>query len=125
MNVLDSSAWLEYALGSKIGAEFRPIVINVTELRVPTSTIYEVTKKLLLTTSEENAQKVAFQMQSGHVVPLSSEISIAAASMAITHNLPMADSIIYTTSMIYDAELWTTDSHFENLPGVRYFAKQA
>jgi predicted nucleic acid-binding protein len=123
MNVLDSSAWLEYALGSKIGAEFRPIVLNITELIVPTITIYEVTKKLLLIASAENAQKLAFKMQSGHVVPLTSEISIAAASLAITHNLPMADSIIYTTSMIYDAELWTTDSHFENLPSVHYFQK--
>jgi predicted nucleic acid-binding protein len=123
MNVLDSSAWLEYIIDSPLADTFEPIIFNAAELIIPTITIYEVTKKLLLTTSAENAQKLAFQMQSGRVVSLTAEISIAAASLAITHNLPMADSIIYTTSMIYDAVLWTTDSHFENLPAVRYFSK--
>ena len=35
----------------------------------------------------------------------------------------MADSIIYATAKIYNAEIYTQDRHFENLDNVHYFVK--
>ncbi len=42
----------------------------------------------------------------------------------LQYKLPMADSIIYATAQIYNAEIYTQDKHFENLKQVRYFAKK-
>ena len=36
--------------------------------------------------------------------------------------LPLADSIIYATAVLWDAELYTQDKHFENLDRVHYFS---
>ena len=35
----------------------------------------------------------------------------------------MADSIIYATAVLCDAELYTQDKHFESLDRVHYFSK--
>jgi len=40
-----------------------------------------------------------------------------------TQRQALADSLIYATARRHDAELWTQDSHFDGLPGVRYVAK--
>ena len=34
----------------------------------------------------------------------------------------MADRLIYATTQLHRAELWTQDADFEGLPGVNYFA---
>jgi hypothetical protein len=36
----------------------------------------------------------------------------------------MADSIILATAKAFNATLWTQDSDFENIPGVKYFPKK-
>jgi predicted nucleic acid-binding protein len=36
----------------------------------------------------------------------------------------MADSIMLATAQEYRATLWSQDSDFENIPGVRYIAKK-
>jgi predicted nucleic acid-binding protein len=37
--------------------------------------------------------------------------------------MAMADALIYSVARSQEAELWTQDSHFENLSGVRFFKK--
>ncbi len=39
------------------------------------------------------------------------------------HALPMADAIILATAQAYEAVLWTQDSHFKEIDGVRYIPK--
>jgi predicted nucleic acid-binding protein len=56
-------------------------------------------------------------------VDLTSNISILAAKISIDHHLPMADSIILATSRVYGATIWTQDSDFKEIGGVRYIAK--
>jgi predicted nucleic acid-binding protein len=58
-------------------------------------------------------------MQRGRVVPVDLPLALAAA----VNGLPLADSLIYATAQLHGAELWTQDSHFEGLAGVRYFPK--
>jgi predicted nucleic acid-binding protein len=123
MNVIDSSGWLEYIHASQIGAVMKPIVLNHSELIVPSITIYEVTKKLLRERGEEYALAIASQMQQAKVIALDAELSILAADLSLKYRLPMADSIIYAAAQKSEAILWTTDAHFENLPDVRYFPK--
>lgn len=59
------------------------------------------------------------------IVPLDTQIALAAADLRARHRLATGDAIIYATALAQDAELLTCDAHFEGLEGVRYLAKMA
>jgi predicted nucleic acid-binding protein len=63
-------------------------------------------------------------MQKGTVVDLTAPLAIAASKLSLEHNLPMADSIILATAREFDATVWTQDSDFKNVGGVKYFPKK-
>ena len=62
-------------------------------------------------------------MQQSEVVDLDATLAFRAASLGLRHKLPLADSIIYATAQSRGATVWTQDSNFDALPGVRFFAK--
>jgi predicted nucleic acid-binding protein len=123
LNLLDSSGWLEYLLDSPLADTFEPVLQKPGELIVPSIVIYEVVNKLLFERDEDYALTVAVQMRQGKVVNVDAALAVYAARVGKDYRLPMADSIIYATALLYDCTLWTTDQHFEGLPGARYFAK--
>ena len=120
-NVVDSSGWLEYLADSKSAAFFAPAIEDTAHLLVPVITVYEVCKKVLRERGENEALQVASLMQSGQVIDLDSALALDAARYA----LPLADSLIYAIALRHGATLWTQDEHFKDLPGVKYWAKQA
>jgi predicted nucleic acid-binding protein len=115
--VVDSSGWLEYFTGSSRAQFFAPAIEDTENLVVPIITIYEVFKKVHRERGESAALQVASSMQGGTVVDLDLSIALDAARL----QLPLADSIIYTTAQRHGAVLWTQDDHFNGLPSVRYF----
>ena len=119
MNLVDSSAWLEYLADTKRGDLFAAPIEDVKKLIVPTISIYEVYKKVLREAGENAAAQVYGLMSLGQIVELDSSLALEAAQ----YPLPLADSIIYATALRYQATLWTQDSHFEHIKGVRYFPK--
>jgi predicted nucleic acid-binding protein len=123
MNVVDSSCWIEYLMDSSIGKNIVSVIETPGELVVPTITLYEVYKKLINEKDEKYALDIIHYMQTGKVIVLDADLSIFAAKVSKTYGLSMADSIIYATALRYDAELWTSDKHFENIPGVHCFPK--
>lgn len=122
MNVVDSSAWLEYLAEGPAAAFFAPAIEQPVKLVVPTVVLYEVFKKVRQERGESAALTVAALLQQGKVVDLNAPLAMAAANLSVAHKLPMADSIIYATTRAFDATLWTQDAGFEHLPGVRYRA---
>ena len=123
MNIIDSSFWLEYFAGTKAGDIVSDIVENIDELIIPTITIYEVFKKILLERNEDDALLAVGHMKQGKVIDLTEELSLSAAKISIKYKLPMADSIIYATNIRYNCILWTQDQHFSGLYSVNYFEK--
>jgi len=123
MNIIDSSCWLEYLMDTEIGVNVAQVVENPEELIVPTITLYEVYKKLLAEKGEEYALDVVSYMQTGTVIELNAGLSLSAAQISRKHKLPMADSIIYATSLRYSAVIFSCDKHFQDIPNVRYFSK--
>jgi len=123
MNIVDSSCWFEYLVGTELDTDIVMAIENPGELVVPTITLYEVYKKLLMEKDEEYALDVVSYMQSGVVVELNAGLSLSAAQISRKHKLPMADSIIYATSLRYSALLFSCDKHFKDISGVRYFPK--
>ncbi|WP_018949713.1 type II toxin-antitoxin system VapC family toxin [Thioalkalivibrio sp. ALMg11] len=123
MNVVDSSAWLEYFANGPNADSFAEPIEATGELIVPVISLYEVFKRVLQQRDEGAGLQAVALMQQGMVVELSSSIALSAARIGAEKRLPLADSIIYATAMDRDATLWTQDSDFEALPGVRYFPK--
>jgi predicted nucleic acid-binding protein len=119
VNVVDSSAWLEYFADTDRARFFAKAIEDSERLIVPSICIYEVYKMILRERGEEAATQGFSLMSLGTVVDLDSTLAMEAAR----HMLPLADSIISATALRYGATLWTQDCHFENVSGVRYFPK--
>jgi predicted nucleic acid-binding protein len=83
-----------------------------------------VFKVVLRESNENDALQAAVAMQRGTVVDLTAPLAIAASNLSIEYNLPMADSIILATAKEFNAILWTQDSDFEKISGVKYFPKK-
>lgn len=122
-NVIDSSAWLEYFGGTKNAANFTDVIRDTNWLIVPSIVVFEVYKKLLLSLGEEKALKGIATMRQGCVIDLDQELSLMAVNIQKNHGLPMADSIILATARFFNATLWTQDSDFKGIEGVKYFQK--
>lgn len=123
MNLVDSSGWLEYFTDGKNAKFFAPVIENSSELIVSVINLYEVYKKVSSEKDDESAIQVIALMQQPKVVEITSSISILAAKLSIKLKIPMADSLIYATAKAYNAIVWTQDSDFENLEGIKYFKK--
>ncbi len=120
MNVVDSSAWLEYFANGPNASFFAKPIEQPDELLVPSLTIYEVFKRVLQQRDEGNALRAVAVMQQGMVVDLDARLALSAARLSVDKKLPMADSVVLATAQLYGATLWTQDADFETLPGVRY-----
>jgi len=120
MNVVDSSAWLEYFAGGPNASFFAGAVENTAELVVPTLCLYEVFKRVLEQRGEGEALQAVAVMQQGAVVDLSPSLALAAAKISHEEQLPMADSIILATARAHGATLWTQDADFKGKEGVKF-----
>jgi predicted nucleic acid-binding protein len=123
MNVVDSSAWLEYFADGPNAKVFAPAIEGTADLVVPTISLLEVFKRVLQQRNEADALRVTAVMKQARVVELDSELALAAARLSFDLKLPLADSVIYATARKYDAVVWTQDKDFEGLANVRYVAK--
>ena len=120
MNVVDSSAWLEYFVDGRNAGFFAPAIEATDDLLVPSLCLYEVYKRVLQQRGDGDALEAVAVMQRGTVVELDAPIAVAAARASLEHRLPMADSIILATASAFNATLWTQDADFESLPRVEY-----
>lgn len=125
MNVVDSSGWLEYFADGPNAGFFAPAIQKLDELIVPTVSIYEVFKRVIQKKDESLALRAVALMEQGKVVELDTSIALRAAKLSLELKLPMADSLMLATAHAFGAVLWTQDSDFEHLEGVKYIrAKQ-
>jgi toxin FitB len=124
MNVIDSSAWLEYFANGPNASFFARAIEQTDDLVVPSLTLYEVFKKVLQQTDEGSALQAVAVMQQGTVVDLDARLALDAARISIKQKLPMADSIILAATQACEATLWTQDEDFKHIPGVQFCRKK-
>jgi predicted nucleic acid-binding protein len=120
LNVVDSCAWLEYFAAGPNAAFFGRAIEAAGDLVVPTLSLYEVFKRILLQRTEGDALVAVALMQQGTVVELDANLALSAARISVDLKLPMADSVMLAAARAFGATLWTQDEHFEGLPDVRY-----
>lgn len=120
---MDSSAWLEYYADAPGAAHFAAAIEATATLVVPSVCLLEVFKVVLRQRGESDALQAVAAMQQGLVVPLDATLALAAATVGVQHQLPLADSVVYATALQVGGVVWTQDEDFASLPDVRYFAK--
>ncbi|MGA2383345.1 MAG: type II toxin-antitoxin system VapC family toxin [Gemmatimonadales bacterium] len=123
MNVVDSSAWLEYFANGPHAGAFASAIQATEELVVPSITLLEVCKRVYQQRGEGPALQAVALMQQGAVVDLDAPLALTAAKISADGKLALADSVVLATARRFDATLWTQDADFEGLPGVRYRAR--
>jgi predicted nucleic acid-binding protein len=124
VNVVDSSGSLEYLADGPNADFIANSILATADLLVPTLSLYEVFKRVLQQRSEDDALQAVALMQQGTVVELSVSLALSAARISLNDKIPMADSIMLATARSYGATLWSQDSDFENIAGVKYVAKK-
>ncbi len=124
MIILDSSAWLEYFAGTGNGDIFAEYAEDFDNLVVPTICIYEVYKRILIQRDELSAQIAIDFMKNGKVIDINSEVAMTAAQHSHKLKLPMADSLIFATGLIYNSKIVTQDVDFKGLENVDYYEKK-
>ena len=123
MNIIDSSLWIEYFLENDIDSSIIDAIKDTENLYIPVISLYEVYKKFISIGDDKKANIAVGIMQNADVIGINPQLAVLAARLSKQHKLPMADSIIYATAVLWDAELYTQDKHFENLEHVHYFSK--
>lgn len=123
LRVVDTSAWIEWLVGSARGRRLGRQMPDKPQCIVPTIVQLELSKWLVREVGEERADQVIAYTQKCVVVPLDTAIALLAADLHREHKLATADAIVYATALHHRAELLTCDAHFERLPGVVFFAK--
>ncbi|OGO76110.1 MAG: twitching motility protein PilT [Chloroflexi bacterium RIFOXYD12_FULL_57_15] len=124
MNVIDSSGWLEYFANADNANFFAPAIRDEENLLVPSVCLYEVFKRICQQQGKQAALEGISRLYRGTIINLNDELALQAAQLSLTHNLPMADSIILATARAQNATLWTQDEHFKNIEGVKYIEKK-
>ena len=123
MILVDTSAWIEWLIDSATGAKVAEHLPEQAEWIVPTMVQLELAKWLTREVGEDKADQVIAFTQVCHVVPLDTEIALAAAEACRDHKLATADAIIFATAQAQGATLLSCDAHFEGLPGVSLIEK--
>ncbi len=123
MRLVDTSAWIEWLIGSPTGKAMKSAIPAREEWLVPTIVQLELSKWLAREVGEDKADQTVAFTQMCVVAALDTKIALAAADFCGTHKLATADAIVYATAVEYGADLLTCDAHFEGLPGVTFVKK--
>ena len=120
MNLVDSCGWLDYFADGPNALFFAEPIEQTDRLIVPSLSLFEVFKSVLLQRGENDALRAITAMQQGAVIDLDAFLALSAARLSVENKLPMADSVILATAREHDATLWTQDADFKGLEKVQY-----
>ncbi|HEY7577801.1 MAG TPA: type II toxin-antitoxin system VapC family toxin [Acetobacteraceae bacterium] len=123
MQLVDTSAWIEWLTGSSLGMIVAPELPDRGQWLVPTIVQLELAKWMAREVGEDQADRVIAFTQTCVVADLDTATALAAADLCARHRLATADAIVYATALARGANLLTCDRHFQNLPGVRFLPK--
>lgn len=124
MILVDTCGWIEWLANGALAEGFAPYMKDPADLLVPTTVQYELYKWVKRESDETTALDAIALADDSLIVPLNTEIALMAADLTLSHKLAFADAVIYASARKYQAELVTSDDHFEGLRGVTYIPKK-
>lgn len=125
MRLVDTSAWIEWLIDAPTAEAIASELPKRADWLVPTVVQLELAKWIRREVSPEKADDVIAYSQECRVIPLTTEIALAAADAAQQYKLPIADAVIYATARARGADVLTCDAHFKDLPDVILIEKCA
>ena len=123
MRLVDTSAWIEWLIGSPAGAAVASALPERGQWLVPTIVQLELAKWLQREVGEDKADQVIAFTETCIVADLDTAIALSVADLCTAHKLATADAIVYATALAHGADLLTCDRHFEGLGGVCFVPK--
>lgn len=123
MRLVDTSAWVEWLIGSPTGERLAAEIPERSQWLVPTIVQLELAKWLTRESGEDKADQVIAFTQTCLIADLDTATALAAAEICARHKLATADAIVYATALAHGADLLTCDRHFEGLSGVTLVAR--
>jgi predicted nucleic acid-binding protein len=123
MRLVDTSAWIEWLVGSPTGDVVATHLPEQAEWLVPTMVQLELAKWTMREVGEDKADQVIAFTQLCRIVALDTETALLAAESCRKHKLATADAIIFASAQVHGAGLITCDAHFEGLPNVTVIEK--
>lgn len=123
MRLVDTSAWVEWLIGSPTGKAVQDAIPLREDWVVPTIVQFELATWLAREVGEDKADQVVAFTQLCLIVPLDTKIALSAAELGTRHKLATADAIVYATALEHKADLLTCDAHFDGLAGVTFVKK--
>ncbi len=124
MILVDTCGWVEWLTDGVLAERYAPFMARPSELLVPTTVHYELYKWVKREFGEAAAQEAIALADDSMIAPLTQEIALMAGDITLRHKLAFADAVIYASAQKYQAELVTSDDHFDGMPGVTYFPKK-
>ena len=130
--VIDTYAWVEYLLGSKVGAKAKPYIEEGHGL-TPSIVLSELRRWYLqeIETGRRSQREMqthfAYIESITDIVPLDAGLALQAGENDFLmkkrfKDWPLADSIIYSTAKTRLARLVSGDPHFESLEDVVFIS---
>lgn len=123
VRVVDTSAWIEWLVGSPLRKKLVKEIPDKAECIVPTIVQLELAKWLARAVGEDQADQMIAYTQKCFVAPLDMRTALRAAAMCRLYQLATADAVVYATAAENGAELLTCDAHFQGLPNVVFVQK--
>lgn len=123
MRLVDTSAWIEWLIGSRVGAAVAKELPDRGQWLVPIIVQLELAKWLAREAGEDKADQVIAFTQTCVVADLDTAIALSAADLCAQHKLATADAIVYATALAHGADLLTCDRHFDGLREVLFVPK--
>jgi predicted nucleic acid-binding protein len=123
MILVDTSAWIEWLIGSPTRDKLAGQFPDQADWLAPTMVQPELAKWLAREVGEDKADQMTAFTQVCQIVPLDTEIALDAAEACRAHKLATSDAIVFATARARGATLLTCDAHFKELPGVTLVEK--
>lgn len=122
MHIVDSCGWLEWFSNGPLADVYGKHLKAAENLLVPGVVLYEVYKILKREIGEEKAIWAASCMKNSTFVPLTENLALKAADMALQHHLAMADAMVYATALANECPIYTSDADLKGLSLVHYIS---
>lgn len=121
--VIDTSAWIEYFLGSPKGDKVKPF-IEEDGIATPMLVIAELNDKYIRE-GKEFEQSLKFIKERSSIIQLTLEIALKSGHIKLERrkrekDFGLADAIVLATARMKKSRLLTTDPHFKGLEDVEF-----
>lgn len=113
--LIDSSIWIAYLFEGKYIKE----VESDKKLFLSILSLFEIKTKLMKKKIKEKEvlEKINFIKKKSTILQLSEEIAEKAAEISVEKNLPSIDSLIYSSALLNNIIVITSDNDFRGLKG--------